>query len=60
MNSIRLTVAALAACAAASGFTSGVRAAYPEKPITFIVPFGAGSTFGALARKLGQRWEKEL
>jgi tripartite-type tricarboxylate transporter receptor subunit TctC len=60
MNSIRLTVAALAACAAATGFTSGVRAAYPEKPITFIVPFGAGSTFGALARKLGQRWEKEL
>ncbi len=60
MNSIRLTVAALAAAAAVAGFTSGVRAAYPEKPITFIVPFGAGSTFGALARKLGQRWEKEF
>ncbi len=35
-------------------------AAYPDKPITFIVPFGAGSSFAALARKLGQRWEKEL
>jgi tripartite-type tricarboxylate transporter receptor subunit TctC len=35
-------------------------AKYPEKPITFIVPFGAGSSFSALARKLGQRWEKEL
>ena len=36
------------------------QAAYPDKPITFIVPFGAGSSFAALARKLGQRWEKEL
>ncbi len=35
-------------------------AKYPEKPITFIVPFGAGSSFSALARKIGQRWEKEL
>ena len=35
-------------------------AKYPEKPITFIVPFGAGSTYSALARKLGHRWEKEL
>ena len=35
-------------------------AKYPEKPITFIVPFGAGSSFSALARKLDQRWEKEL
>ena len=35
-------------------------AKYPEKPITFIVPFGAGSSFSALARKLGQRWEQEL
>ncbi len=24
------------------------------------MPFGAGSRFSALARKLGQRWEKEL
>lgn len=52
--------AVLAAGAAAIGLSGAPRAAYPEKPITFIVPFGAGSSFGALARKLGQRWEKEL
>ena len=37
-----------------------VHADYPDKPITFIVPFGAGSSFDALARKLGERWEREL
>jgi tripartite-type tricarboxylate transporter receptor subunit TctC len=46
--------------AAAMSLPGTAVAKYPEKPITFIVPFGAGSSFSALARKLGQRWEKEL
>ncbi|MBW2066965.1 MAG: hypothetical protein JRJ03_18815 [Deltaproteobacteria bacterium] len=35
-------------------------AAYPEKPITFIVPFGAGGGFDGMARALAPRLEKEL
>ncbi len=35
-------------------------AAYPDKPVTIIVPFGAGGAFDALARGLGARLEKEL
>jgi tripartite-type tricarboxylate transporter receptor subunit TctC len=36
------------------------QAAYPDKPITFIVPFGAGGGFDTLARALSTRLEKEL
>lgn len=36
------------------------KAAYPEKPITFIVPFGAGGGFDTLARALSTRLEKEV
>lgn len=43
------------------GFASNqVQAAYPDKPITFIVPFGAGGGFDTLARALTTRLEKEL
>lgn len=59
MKTSRILVTGLA-IAAAVMLPGQVQAKYPEKPITFIVPFGAGSSFGALARKLGQRWEKEL
>ena len=58
MKSISLLFAGLAA--AAMALPQAAVAKYPEKPITFIIPFGAGSTYGAMARKLGQRWEKEL
>lgn len=47
----------LAACAlaVASTFTGTAHAqAYPAKPITFIVPFAAGSATDQLARALGQ------
>jgi len=37
-----------------------VVAGYPEKPITIIVPFGAGGGFDTLARALAVRLEKEL
>ncbi len=60
MKPISLAVTGAAAMAAALSFNTGARAAYPEKPINFIVPFGAGSSFGALARKIGQYWEKDL
>ena len=58
MKSISLLFAGLAAVAMT--LPQAAIAKYPEKPITFIIPFGAGSTYGAMARKLGQRWEKEL
>lgn len=35
-------------------------AAFPEKPITFIVPFGAGGGFDGLARALTRSMEKTL
>jgi tripartite-type tricarboxylate transporter receptor subunit TctC len=60
MKTSKILVTGLAVTAAALLLPQATRAAYPEKPINFIVPFGAGSSFGALARKLGQRWEKEL
>lgn len=58
MKSASLLLAGLAAVAMSLSQTAVAK--YPEKPITFIVPFGAGSSFSTLARKLGQRWEKEL
>jgi tripartite-type tricarboxylate transporter receptor subunit TctC len=46
---------ALAAIAAASFAATAANAqAFPEKPITFIVPFAAGSATDQLARALGQ------
>jgi tripartite-type tricarboxylate transporter receptor subunit TctC len=45
-----LLAAALAACATATAFAQ----TYPVKPITFTVPFAAGSATDQLARALGQ------
>ncbi len=47
-----LTLAAGAALAASA--SSGWAQAYPAKPITFVVPFAAGSATDLLARTLGQ------
>ncbi len=43
-------------CAAAAGWRPPHwrRSSYPAKPITFIVPFAAGSATDQLARALGQ------
>jgi tripartite-type tricarboxylate transporter receptor subunit TctC len=45
---------ALALVAHAQTPTTGSSAAYPEKPVHFIVPFAAGSATDQLARALGQ------
>ncbi len=53
-----LGAAALAACAAAS--VGNANAAWPERPVTLIVPWGAGGGTDATARIIGSLLEKEL
>ena len=53
--SVRLFAAALLASFAASAL-----AAYPDRPITMIVPWGAGGGTDAIARIFGALLEKEL
>ena len=47
-------------CAAAFAFGSSYGGEYPEKPITFVVPFAAGSATDNLARVLGQEMSGDL
>jgi len=55
----RQTLAAL--CTAAFAFVTGfAQAAWPERPITLIVPWGAGGGTDAVARLIGVELEKEL
>jgi tripartite-type tricarboxylate transporter receptor subunit TctC len=58
----RLTLGALAlaAAAAAAPLAAAAAQAYPNKPITVIVPFAAGGTTDILARVVGQALTKEL
>ena len=44
----------LAACALAAAAVPALAQDYPSKPITFVVPFAAGSATDQLARALGQ------
>jgi len=53
-----LGMAALAACAAAG--VGNANAAWPERPVTLIVPWGAGGGTDATARIIGSLLEKEL
>jgi tripartite-type tricarboxylate transporter receptor subunit TctC len=45
---------ALAAIACAASFGAWAQGSYPDHPITFVVPFAAGSATDQLARALGQ------
>ena len=53
-NLPRRHVLALAACALAAAAVPALAQDYPSKPITFVVPFAAGSATDQLARALGQ------
>jgi tripartite-type tricarboxylate transporter receptor subunit TctC len=55
----RRTVLAAVAIAATVGFGSA-EAAWPERPVTLIVPWGAGGGTDATARIIGSLLEKEL
>jgi len=59
-NAVRrvLGAAALAACAAFG--IGSAHAAWPERPVTLIVPWGAGGGTDATARIIGSLLEKEL
>jgi tripartite-type tricarboxylate transporter receptor subunit TctC len=52
--------AVAAAALALLGIVSAAHAAYPERPITLIVPWGAGGGTDATARIIGSLLEKEL
>ncbi|HMC14863.1 MAG TPA: tripartite tricarboxylate transporter substrate binding protein, partial [Albitalea sp.] len=55
LHSTRRRALALAIAAAGATLGSGVLAqGYPAKPVTFVVPFAAGSATDQLARALGQ------
>src|ERR1051325_7574117 len=58
MKITRLLAGALAA--AAGFFCAAAQAAYPERPITLIVPWGAGGGTDATARIIAALMEKEL
>jgi len=61
MNPVRL--AALAACAllaASPGRVSAQVQDYPNRQVTFIVPFAPGGVTGLLARLIGQKLEQRL
>ena len=56
-----ITRRSLALIAAGIAFSAGqAQAAYPERPITMIVPWGAGGGTDATARIVGSLLEKEL
>src|SRR5712671_2906765 len=59
MKTIRLLLGALGALTAFV-FPAAAQAAYPERPITLIVPWGAGGGTDATARIIAALMEKEL
>ncbi|MYN12037.1 tripartite tricarboxylate transporter substrate binding protein [Pusillimonas sp. TS35] len=54
MHPHRLTLGLLLAAATCLAAPLAAQAKYPDQPITFVVPFGAGSATDQLARALGQ------
>lgn len=60
MSMTKLFIAGLILVATLVAPPQQAYAAYPDKPITFIVPFGAGGGFDRLARSLAKHMEKPL
>jgi tripartite-type tricarboxylate transporter receptor subunit TctC len=60
MSFIKQAVLGIGIVAGASVASSAAVAAYPERPITIVVPFGAGSGTDAIARMVAQGLSKEL
>jgi tripartite-type tricarboxylate transporter receptor subunit TctC len=58
--SVFLTSLIIAGVAAVFPQPSQSQTTFPNKAVTFIVPFGVGGNFDTLARKLAARWEKEM
>ncbi len=56
----RLLLAASSAAVLSVAMTTSVLADYPERPITLIVPWGAGGGTDATGRMIGTLMEKEL
>ncbi|MFT5897074.1 MAG: tripartite-type tricarboxylate transporter receptor subunit TctC [bacterium] len=56
----RLLLASTSAALLLTAMTTSVLAAYPERPITLIVPWGAGGGTDATGRMIGTLLEKEL
>ncbi|MDB5805734.1 MAG: transporter substrate-binding protein [Betaproteobacteria bacterium] len=54
------TLAALAATLASFAFGGGAHAAWPDRPVTLIVPWGAGGGTDGTARIIGSLLEKDL
>ena len=55
-----LAAATVAVVAGSLGFAVSVEAAYPERPLTLIVPWGAGGGTDATGRIVASLLEKEL
>jgi tripartite-type tricarboxylate transporter receptor subunit TctC len=55
-----LSAAAAAVLAGTLALTAQAQAAYPERPITLIVPWGAGGGTDATARIVASLLEREL
>ena len=60
MHLVKLLAIALVSGALVLADVPEAPAAYPDKPITIIVPFGAGGAYGRLGRKMGADLEKKL
>ncbi len=59
MNKIAVTLGAIA-CALSVAAPAAEPAAYPNRPVRFIVPFGAGSATDVVARTVGQNLSEAL
>ncbi|MDB5825161.1 MAG: tripartite tricarboxylate transporter substrate binding protein, partial [Herminiimonas sp.] len=60
MNKITKRTARLALGAVMLGMSIGAMAAWPERPITLVVPFPPGGNTDALARLVGQHLSAKL